>query len=63
MVTGLELADFESDSTSVLKYIKNEISIFRTFVANKVSDIQKISTVSQWGFDLQRVMGRHILEE
>lgn len=39
---------FWSDSTSVLKYIKNETSRFLTFVANRVSEILKISQVSQW---------------
>lgn len=39
---------FWRDSTSVLKYIKNETSRFRIFVANRVSEILKLSQASQW---------------
>ncbi|KAK2920518.1 hypothetical protein Q8A73_000003, partial [Channa argus] len=35
---------------SVLKYISNETSRFRMFVANRVSAIQQTSTVSQWHY-------------
>lgn len=38
---------FWTDSTSVLKYINNETSRFRTFVANGVSEILRISRPSQ----------------
>lgn len=41
---------FWTDSTSVLKYIKNETSRFRTFVANRVSEILKVSDPSQWKY-------------
>ena len=41
---------FWTDSTSVLKYIKNETSRFRTFVANRVAEILKMSGPSQWRF-------------
>ncbi|CAM4597167.1 unnamed protein product [Leuciscus chuanchicus] len=48
----LQLQDsvFWTDSTSVLKYIKNETSRFRIFVANRVSEILKVSDASQWRF-------------
>lgn len=46
----LQPSVFWSDSTSVLKYIKNETSRFRTFVANRVSEILKVSQVSQWRY-------------
>lgn len=41
----MELADsmFWTDSTSVLKYINNKTTRFRTFVANRVSEIAKVS--------------------
>ena len=41
---------FWTDSTSVLKYIKNETSRFRTFVANRVSEILAVSQPSQWKY-------------
>lgn len=41
---------FGTDSTSVLKYINNETSRFRTFVANRVSKILKVSRPSQWRY-------------
>ncbi|KAI3369223.1 hypothetical protein L3Q82_007506 [Scortum barcoo] len=46
----MQLADsvFWTDSTAVLKYINNEMTRFRTFVANRVSEILKCSDVSQW---------------
>lgn len=40
----LQPSVFWCDSTTVLKYIKNETSRFRTFVANQVSE------VSQWRY-------------
>ncbi|KAK7938715.1 hypothetical protein WMY93_002041 [Mugilogobius chulae] len=48
----MELKDsvFWTDSTSVLKYIKNETSRFKIFVANRVSEILKLSKVSQWRY-------------
>ena len=48
----MELQDsvFWSDSTSVLKYIKNETSRFRVFVANRVSEILRMSNPSQWRY-------------
>lgn len=46
----LQPSVFWSDSTSVLKYIKNETSRFRTFVANRVSEILKVSHASQWRY-------------
>lgn len=48
----MELQDsvFWSDSTSVLKYIKNETSRFRVFVANRVSEILRMSSSSQWRY-------------
>uniref|UniRef100_A0A3Q2QGI5 Arachidonate 15-lipoxygenase B n=1 Tax=Fundulus heteroclitus TaxID=8078 RepID=A0A3Q2QGI5_FUNHE len=39
---------FWTDSTSVLKYIKNETSRFRTFVANRVTEILNVSCEAQW---------------
>lgn len=46
----LQLAEsvFWTDSTAVLKYINNETTRFRTFVANRVSQILKVSVASQW---------------
>ena len=41
---------FWTDSTSVLKYIRNETSRFKTFVANRVSEILSMSTPSQWRY-------------
>ncbi len=46
----LQESVFWTDSTSVLKYIKNETSRFRVFVANRVSEILKVSDASQWRF-------------
>ncbi len=37
-------------STSVLKYVRNETSRFHTFVANRVSEILKVSQPSQWRY-------------
>lgn len=46
----LQLANsiFWTDSTAVLKYINNKTTRFRTFVANRVAEILKVSTGSQW---------------
>lgn len=46
----LELTDsiFWTDSTVVLKYLENETTRYRTFVANRVSAILKDSDVEQW---------------
>ncbi|XP_049323404.1 uncharacterized protein LOC125782685 [Astyanax mexicanus] len=41
---------FWTDSTSVLKYIKNEEKRFRTFVANRVSTIREITDITQWRY-------------
>lgn len=48
----LELQDsvFWSDSASTLKYVKNETSRFRVFVANRVTEILKMSNPSQWRY-------------
>lgn len=44
-VLSMELQDsvFWTDSTSVLKYIKNEIVRFKTFVTNRVGEILNLS--------------------
>ena len=46
----LDLAQsiFWTDSTVVLKYLQNETTRYRTFVANRVSAILKGSDVEQW---------------
>lgn len=41
---------FWTDGTAVLKYINNETSRFRVFVANRVSEILKASSASQWRY-------------
>ena len=46
----LDQSTFWTDSTSVLKYIKNEDRRFHTFVANRVSTIKDASHVSQWRY-------------
>nr|XP_055059768.1 uncharacterized protein LOC129443292 [Misgurnus anguillicaudatus] len=46
----LENSCFWTDSTSVLKYIKNENKRFRTFVANRISAIREASDVTQWKY-------------
>ncbi|KAL4008509.1 hypothetical protein ACER0C_002361 [Sarotherodon galilaeus] len=48
----MELKDsvFWTDSTSVLKYINNKTTRFRTFVANRVSEIVKVSNAQQWRY-------------
>lgn len=37
-----------TDSTVVLKYLRNESTRFRTFVANRVTNILKMSKIEQW---------------
>lgn len=48
----MELADsvFWTDSTSVLKYINNKTTRFRTFVANRIAEIHKVSHAHQWRY-------------
>ena len=41
---------FWTDSTVVLRYIRNESRAFKTFVANRVALIRGNSDVSQWRF-------------
>jgi len=41
---------FWTDSTSVLKYIKNEDKRFLTFVANRISFIREVTRPSQWRY-------------
>lgn len=44
---------FLTDSTSVRKYIKSETSRFRTFVANRVSEILKYLSHFKGGMQTQ----------
>lgn len=46
----LKKACFWTDSTSVLKYIKNEDQRFQTFVANRIATIRDNSEVAQWRY-------------
>lgn len=46
----LQESVFWTDSTSVLKYIRNETSRFKIFVANRVSEIHSLSNSSQWRY-------------
>lgn len=46
----LKKSCFWTDSTSVLKHIKNEDRRFQTFVANRVSIIRDNSEVAQWRY-------------
>lgn len=41
---------FWTDGTSVLKYIKNETSRFKTFVANRITIIRAASKPCQWRY-------------
>ncbi|KAI3358083.1 hypothetical protein L3Q82_003095 [Scortum barcoo] len=43
---------FWTDSASVLKYMRNETSRFKVFVAKRVSEIFKASKPSQWSLSL-----------
>lgn len=44
----LEPSVYWTDSTSALKYLRNETSGFHTFVANRVASIHAVSDVTQW---------------
>ena len=44
----VELVFFWSDSTLVLQYINNTTHRFKTFVANRVSEITEKSSPKQW---------------
>ena len=46
----LRKAVFWTDSTSVLKYIRNSTKRFQTFVANRVGVIREHTTVEQWRY-------------
>lgn len=48
----MDLVDsvFWTDSESVLKYIQNETSRYKIFVANRVSQILKASNAAQWRY-------------
>ncbi|XP_052472158.1 uncharacterized protein LOC128028879 [Carassius gibelio] len=46
----LENSTFWSDSTTVLKYIRNETKRCHTFVANRISTIRETTAVSQWRY-------------
>ncbi|XP_063068882.1 uncharacterized protein LOC134460379 [Engraulis encrasicolus] len=46
----LQESVFWTDSTSVLKYIRNEDRRFHTFVANRVTTIRESTTPSQWRY-------------
>lgn len=46
----LEPSVYWTDSTSVLKYLRNETSRFHTFVANRVASIRAASDVTQWRY-------------
>lgn len=46
----LEPSVFWTDSTAVLKYIKNETSRFNTFLANRVTIIRAASSSRQWRY-------------
>lgn len=46
----LENSLFWTDSTTVLRYIKNETKRFHTFVVNRVSAIREATSVSQWRY-------------
>lgn len=50
MELPLDQSTFWTDSTSVLKYIKNEDRRFHTFVANRVSTFRDATHVSQWRY-------------
>ncbi len=46
----LEKSQFWTDSTSVLKYIKNEDKRFQTFVVNRIATIKEASDIEQWRY-------------
>ncbi|XP_050416043.1 uncharacterized protein LOC126831000 [Patella vulgata] len=41
---------FWTDSTTVLRYISNDATRFKTFVANRVSVIREATSVDQWNY-------------
>lgn len=47
---SLQESVFWTDSASVLKYINNESSRFKVFVANRVTGILKSSHPAQWRY-------------
>ncbi len=47
---NLEDSNFWTDSTTVLRYIENDSTRFKTFVANRVSLIREASKPSQWRY-------------
>lgn len=47
---ALDKPVFWTDSTSVLKYIKNETQRFQMFVTNRVSAIREASCATQWRY-------------
>ena len=46
----LDQSIFWTDSTTMLKYIKNETKRFQTFVANRISLVRDATDVSQWRY-------------
>ncbi|XP_073713144.1 uncharacterized protein [Misgurnus anguillicaudatus] len=46
----LDHSMFWTDSQSVLKYISNEHTRFKTFVANRVAEIRDATKLSQWNY-------------
>ena len=46
----IEETRFWTDSTCVLKYLKNEDKRFQTFVANRISVIRETSSLEQWHY-------------
>jgi hypothetical protein len=50
MTLKLEPSVFWTDSTSVLRYIRNENKRFQTFVANQLASIHDITETYQWRF-------------
>ncbi|KAL2102341.1 hypothetical protein ACEWY4_001509 [Coilia grayii] len=47
---NLQNSTFWTDSTTVQKYIRNETTRFRTFVANRIAVIHSLSQVHQWRY-------------
>lgn len=47
---NLNSSTFWPDSQSVLKYVANKHTRFRTFVANRVTTIRENTDVSQWRY-------------
>ena len=46
----LQESAFWTDSTSVLKYVRNEDKRFHTFVANRISAIREATKATQWRY-------------